>query len=156
MLLDPVVFASNADLPKAVLLLAVVLDNKAPLPTATLLLPEVFSLKASPPKAVLGVPVVFADKLREPTAVLKLPEVLEVNACLPIAVLSPPVTAASKALSPRTVLPATEFAPLPIFTLLIVPSTAKAGPPARVKRFINAFPDVLLSCIILVEVLAKN
>ena len=40
------------------------------------------------------------------------------NASLPTAVLFPPVVTESKALSPRTVLPATEFAPLPIETLL--------------------------------------
>ena len=45
-----------------------------------------------------------------------------VKVFLPIAVLFEPVTAASKAASPRTVLLATEFAPLPTVTLLIVES----------------------------------
>ena len=71
-----------------------------------------------------------------PTAVLFEPEVKVVNAELPTAVLSPPETEASKALSPRTVLPATEFAPLPIFTEFIVPSKGKAGAPARLNKFI--------------------
>ena len=71
------------------------------------------------------------------------------SALLPIAVLfAPDKVLASKAVAPNTVFPVTEFGPLPIRTLLIEPSTAKAGPPVRVKRFINAFPDVLFICII--------
>ena len=54
---------------------------------------------------------------------LSAPEVNAVKAFLPMAVLSTPLTEASKALSPRTVLPATEFAPLPTVTLLIVKSS---------------------------------
>jgi hypothetical protein len=49
----------------------------------------------------------------------------------------------------------TEFAPLPIFTEFIVPSTGKAGPPAKVNKSKKALFDVFLSCIIFVEVLAK-
>ena len=68
-------------------------------------------------------------------AVLLEPLVFVVKELKPIAVLSPPETEASKALSPRTVLPATEFVPLPIFKLSIVPPAAKAGPPASVNTF---------------------
>ena len=135
---------------------AVVFPVNAPSPTATFASPVVLASNAVAPTATLLAPVVFTSKVSFPTAVLLEPDVNAVNAFLPIAVLFPPVTEASKALSPRTVLPATEFAPLPIFTEFIVPSTAKAGPPASVNKFINAFPDVLLICIILVEVLAKN
>ena len=68
-------------------------------------------------------PVVLASRALAPAATLFAPEVFAVKAFLPIAVLFPPVTEASKALSPRTVLPATEFAPLPTVTLLIVKSS---------------------------------
>ena len=98
----------------------------------------------------------MASNDSDPTATLLVPDVKVVKASLPIAVLFPPVTEASKALSPRTVLPATEFAPLPIFTEFIVPSTANAGPPVKVNKLMNAFPDVLFICIIPDVVLAKN
>jgi hypothetical protein len=66
---------------------------------------------------------VFASRVPDPTATLLAPEVRAVREFLPIAVLFPPETEASKALSPRTVLPATEFAPLPTVTLLILKSS---------------------------------
>ena len=64
----------------------------------------------------------LASRVSEPTEVFSVPDVLFPKAPLPSAVLFAPVTAASNALRPRTVLVATEFAPLPTVTLLIVAS----------------------------------
>ena len=59
---------------------------------------------------------------------LLFPVVVAVKALLPTAVLFAPVVMASKAVAPRTVLEATEFAPLPTVTLLIVESAETVRP----------------------------
>ena len=115
-----------------------------------------FAPNALLPRAVFAEPVVTASRALAPTAVLLAPLVAAPKAAFPIAVLFSPLTESSKALSPRTVLPETEFAPLPILTEFIVPSTANAGPPVKVNKLMNAFPDVLFICIIPDVVLAKN
>jgi hypothetical protein len=63
-------------------------------------------------------------------------------------VLFPPVTAASKAFSPRTVLPATEFAPLPIFTELNTPSTLKVALPF--ESIVTLEPELVAKAKVLV------